>query len=577
MLADVNVTVVRFACLSAASGFNGLAFFINTHGMFFFRHKARSIARFLIACSAVIAVAAAVFPVSEGRAQSSQGQISPEFRTPAILRGRVNFWIEVFTNYGEHQKVVHHRLFPQVVFGMLDFSEEAKRLDPVTLHRLMKNEEDKAVRLVKRALQRLGQGNPPSSAVERHIAKSMSIIRGGPKKYIDVLNNDWVRTQTGICEKAMLALKRSGRYLPFIERIFAEEGLPKELTRLPFIESTFNYQVVSSAGAAGLWQFMPATAKGFNMRVSRYVDERKDPIIASRAAAQYIKRAYNRLGRWDLAVTSYNHGVTGVLKKTKEAGTTDLPRIIESGAANPLGFASSNFWPELLAAVEIYSNPGKYFPNLAIDAPLRLTERRLPSSMTVQQIMKQTGLNRDALEAANYALSEAVWQGRAPVPAGYVLRVPDSYSARLEFASFHPAPKPAVAAVAQGYSTSSIYGGIRHTVRKGDTLLSIAKKYNTKVDALKKLNNIGSNVIKQGQVLVIEPPKKSTSTVKKAKAAPAAGSGGKKVYKVQKKDTLLSVAKKFNITVKEIKKANNLESTNIRLGQVLTLPQQKNQ
>lgn len=537
--------------------------------MFLVRHKARLIARCLIIISVV---AAAVFPFSEGDAQSSQSQISADFRTPAILRGRVNFWIDVFTKYGENQKVVHHRLFPQVVFGILDFSKEAETLDPVALHRLMSNEEDKAVRRVKEALQHLGEGNEPSNAVERHIAKAMSIIRGGPQKYIDVLNNDWVRTQTGIREKAILAVKRSGRYLPFIERIFTEEGLPKELTRLPFIESTFNYQAVSSAGAAGLWQFMPGTAKGFDMRVSRFVDERKDPIVASRAAAQYIKRAYNRLGRWDLAVTSYNHGITGVLRKTADAGTKDLPRIIESGTANPFGFASSNFWPELLAAVEIYSYPGKFFPDLAVETPLRLTERRLPSSMTVQQIMKQTGLNRDALESANYALSDAVWQGRAPVPAGYVLRVPDSYSAHLELASFHPEPKPAVAAaVTREYSTSPIYGGIRYTVRKGDTLLSIAKKYNTRVEVLKKLNNVGSNSVKVGQVLVIELPKKSVPGVEKAKA-PAAASAGKKAYKVQKKDTLLSVAKKFNVTVDDIKKANNLESTNIKLGQVLALP-----
>ena len=538
-----------------------------------FRSVVSITARFVVLCLPVL-----VLPVSFLNAEEGSSHISPDFRTPPLLRSRVNFWLDVFTRYGEHQKVVHHRLYPQVVFGILDFSKEAAKLDAIDLRRLMKEEEERSVQRVKAALSRLSEGHAPSNQVERHIANAMSIVRGGPEKYRDVLNNDWVRTQTGIREKSMEAIRRSGRYLHIMERIFVEEfNLPRELTRLPFIESTFNYQAVSSCGAAGLWQFMSATGKGFGMRINRFVDERKDPIIASRAAAQYLKRAYNRLGSWDLAVTSYNHGITGVLRRINNSGTRNLVRLIESGPSNPFGFASSNFWPEFLAAVEIFSNPGKFFPGLEVDPPLHLTERRLTGSTTAQSLTRQTGLSPEVLRIANYALSDAVWDGKAQIPAGYVLRVPENYSARLARASFQPtSPLP----VSSGYGSSAIYGGIKYTVRKGDTLLAIAKKYSTSVGALKKLNGLTSSSVRPGQVLMIEKPGKPEASQVQAEsgAHEEKAGGGKKQkhtgntrYTVRKGDTLGGIARMFKVSAESIRKLNGLRSDNIKLGQSLRI------
>ncbi|NMC62129.1 MAG: LysM peptidoglycan-binding domain-containing protein [SAR324 cluster bacterium] len=514
----------------------------------------------------------------------SQQNINSQFRVPALLRDRVDFWIDVFTKYGEHQKIVHHRLYPQVVFGILDFTKEAKELDSIELARLKKAQEENAIESIKEALRGLADGKKPSNLVEKYVFKSMSAIRGGREKYLDVLNKDLVRTQTGIKEKTIEALKRSGRYMHFIEDIFVNEfGLPKEITRLPLIESTFNYEAYSSAGAAGLWQFMPQTAKSFGMRVNKFVDERRDPIIASRAAAEYIKRAYNRLGNWPLAITSYNHGVTGVLRKMNQEGTRDLARVIESGERNPFGFASSNFWPEFLAAVEIYANRQQYFPGLELDPPLYLSERRLETSIPIQDIIRQTGVSSEKLRLANYALSELVWQGRAPVPVGYILRVPENYASQLSRAALKATAEAKVNT--RSIPSSLVYGGANHTVRKGDTLLSIAKKYDTTVSDLIALNKLKGKQIKIGQVLSVKTPQKrqdsakwtsmdepSSVVTKKSTSEFTPKPPKTKFYRVEKRDTLSSIAKKFNVNIDAIKKANGMSSSNVKAGQMLKIP-----
>lgn len=449
-----------------------------------------------------------LFTASESPAASSRDtRINSQFQIPPILRGRVNFWINIFAKYGEHHKIVHHRLYPQVVFGVLDFTKDAEELDPVALRRRMVAEEEAAVTRVKEALLFLGTGSSPETPLQTHIVKSMAIIRGGPAKYREVVENDWVRTQTGIRDKFVEAMKRSGRYLHFIEDIFVNEnGLPRELTRIPFIESTFNYEAVSSAGAAGLWQFMRETGKGFGMRINAVVDERKDPIIASRSAAQYMRRAYNRLGSWPLAVTSYNHGITGVLRKMKEAGTNDLARVIESGPANPFGFASTNFWPEFLAAVEVQAHFDRYFPGLQLYEPLRLSERRLPLAMSIGAISRETGVDIETLKVANYALGKQVWEGRSFVPAGYTLRVPHNFAVQLAQADFTPVPREDKArnyASVPVKSRAGTKSARTYVVAKNDTLASIAKKKGISIETLKKQNKLKGDTLKPGQVLAL--------------------------------------------------------------------------
>ena len=274
-----------------------------------------------------------------------------EFRVSEGLRARVDFWIDIFARYGKHQMVIHHRHYPQAIFGVLDLRQAAQEMGPVQLDLYRKKQEKALVARIERVLTMLAEGGQPTDPFEQHVQSVMRLIPGGPGKYREAIKEELVRSQTGIREKYAEAIRRASRYMHILERIFVRDyGLPMELTRLPFIESSFDYQAYSSVGAAGIWQFMRATGRKY-MTINNVVDERRDVIASTRAAARYLQNAYNALGSWPLAVTSYNHGVVGVARKVRRLGTSNITEIIEHPRERLFGFASSNFYPEFLAAL----------------------------------------------------------------------------------------------------------------------------------------------------------------------------------------------------------------------------------
>lgn len=438
---------------------------------------------------------------------------SKAFECPERLRPRVNFWKDIFTKYGKANIVIHHREFPQVVFMVVDLSKEFQQLDPVSFDRLRKSEEKRRVAEIKETIEYLASDKQPQSYLQKFISAKMQFLGEGTSKYRRILDEDLIRTQTGIKEKFADSVRRAGRYLPLIERIFVEDyGLPVELTRLPFIESSFDYTAYSSVGAAGIWQFMPRTGKLY-MTVNKTVDERRDPLEASRGAARYLREAYGRLGSWPLAVTSYNHGVAGVNSKVRRMGTTDIVTLIESKQEKAFGFASSNFYPEFLAALEIYDNYQQYFPGLELEAPIKAREVEITRPVHVAQMARELGVEIEALQAVNYALSQTVWTGRAKIPAGYTLKVPHESDLHLAYKRMAKVEAPTPSSV-----SSSIYGGVTYKVRKGDTLIAISKKYGTSVADLKALNNLGSAPLKVGKTLIVKQ-REDAPDIKEAVAA----------------------------------------------------------
>jgi membrane-bound lytic murein transglycosylase D len=505
---------------------------------------------------------------------------APEFTVPAALRARVSFWFDIFSKYGKYQVVIHHRHFPQAVFRVVDFSEAAEQLSDREYEKHKKIVLEGEVKRVESALRSFAAGGKPQDDYALAIFNSMKRVPGGAEKYQKAVKDELVRTQTGIKERHMEAIQRSGRYLPVIEQIFVKEyGLPVELTRLPFIESSFNYQAYSSVGAAGIWQFMPRTAKVY-MQVNKLVDERRDPITASRAAAQYLLSAHRTLGSWPLALTSYNHGVAGVMRRVRTAGSNEIVTLVER--EEPVfGFASANFYPEFLAVLDIYDQRQQLFPGLALEPALKLKEVRLSHSLSAVWAARQLGLQIEDLRNVNYAISESVWSGRASIPAGYMLKVPVEASARIANLK---APEPKRQAVVP--ATSAVRSGLVYTVRKGDTISSIARKYGISVAQLKAANGLSSNLVRVGQRLTISKdvaldPRNSSSNAAQptAPAAPPAESSSRssksytsKSYTVRSGDTLWAVAKKLDVSVSALRKANALKSDRLKVGQVLQLP-----
>lgn len=399
------------------------------------------------------------------------------FHVPTGLRPRVNFWKDVFSKYGKHQFLVHHRMYPQIVFRVVDLTAEGRYLSESQFASYRQEQEQFHVAMVRRAVENLAEGRRPASQLERDIERVMSDLGPGHIKYRRILDEDLIRTQTGIRERHASAIVRARRLLPAMEPIFASYGLPRELTRLPFIESSFVSTARSSVGAAGIWQFMKVTAKAYGLKVTNSYDARRDPIAATRAAARYLRDAYERLGSWPLAITSYNHGVGGLKRKIEQVGTTDIVTIIEHPTIRPLGFASTNFYPEFLAAVEVYDERDRLFP-----------------AESLQRV------------AAHEEVSPAVEAKRAAA-------APEKRESEVVINK-----KPLSG------SSKPTTVTIRHTVKKKETLSGIASRYGVTISAIRSANKIRGSSIVAGQTLVI--PKVSGTNVGTQKSSSKKKSSG---------------------------------------------------
>ena len=177
-----------------------------------------------------------------------------------------------------------------------------------------------------------------------------------------------MRFQGGMRGRFVQGLVRSWTYLPEMEAIFAAEGVPTALTRLPHVESSFENRALSKVGAAGVWQFMPSTGRRF-MRVDGAVDERLNISVATQGAARLLRENYEKLGTWPLAITAYNHGAQGMKQAVATMGTTDFGVIVQRYRGPSFGFASQNFYAEFLAALEVSTNHKQYFGDIPAAEP----------------------------------------------------------------------------------------------------------------------------------------------------------------------------------------------------------------
>ena len=241
---------------------------------------------------------------------ASVGSSHP-FPYPPALKPQVEFWKHVFTT--SKYTVTLHDTVHMKIYKVLDFQplHDTYANDPQTISRLKKERINREIKNIRASLHKLHRsGNGRLSAEEQRIRKLFSDIKES-KKFLRAAEADRIRSQTGIGEKFRQGLQISGRYIDEMEAVFRRAGLPLELTRLPLIESSFNLKAYSKVGAAGVWQFMRSTGRLF-MRVDHLLDERRDPLLSTHAAAKLLKSNYEKLGTWPLAITAYNHGPAGM-------------------------------------------------------------------------------------------------------------------------------------------------------------------------------------------------------------------------------------------------------------------------
>jgi len=396
----------------------------------------------LASCFCVLALTA-----TRAHAQDQASNPSP-FPVPAGLEPAVQFWKKIFTEYG----------YAQLVY-----------FDPLDLSNIYE-------------VQDVGEGNRTEQYINAERAR-IAAARG-----VDV---ERVKAQRGVKERTAAGLKRSGRYIAHIQEIFRRQDLPIELTYLPIVESSYEVNARSSVGALGIWQFMPRTGREY-MRVSRGVDERRDPYESSRAAAAYLKQAYDLLGSWPLAITSYNFGQAGMARAVAEVGSDDLMDLIQKYQHPYWGFAPKQFYAEFLAAVEIGTNPKKYFPELELDAPVEIKEIELRRATPLLSVIKTSGLSRHEFLGWNPALSSTA----SVVPAGYRVKVPVDRSAEplVTVAQLQPSAR-------QKKPQAQV---VRHRVRPGETVFVIARRYGASVQRILEANGIRkAHLLRIGTTLVI--------------------------------------------------------------------------
>jgi membrane-bound lytic murein transglycosylase D len=436
------------------------------------------------------------------------------FPRPPEMEHQIRFWKKVFTQYSQDQVVIHDTADLDKIYTVIDFRPYVDQgYRSFEIDQIRKDTTDGEIMRIRTLLLRL-QGAPRDSltADDRRI---YDLFRNDPDpyKFQRAADDGRVRAQRGIREKFINGFRISRRYIPEMERIFREEGVPVEITRLPLIESCFDISAYSKVGAAGVWQFMPATGRLY-MEVGNSIDERRDPIASTRAAARYLARSYERLGSWPLAITSYNHGPVGMSRAVDAMGTSDLVAMIRYYDGPAWGFASRNFYAEFLAALDIDKNPDAYFgrlPQESVPATRTVTLDRPIDIFTAAQLSRT---DRYAIADLNPALLEPVVSGRVSIPAGYGLRLPAEESAGFQdrLARYVPDTRIARAAPADpppdrsnerdNDRAESIVG--THRVKRGQTLSAIAERYGVSVQALRLANRLGPREqVRSGQVLRI--------------------------------------------------------------------------
>lgn len=427
--------------------------------------------------------------------------ITPAKQSPVpVLPGletQVEFWKHIFGTYSTHQVVIHDALRLDRIYEVLDFqslSDSGLSDAEITAYSRDKvRSEEERIRAILMRLHQLATDPGELSPEERKIWALFTDVNN-PSRFLEAAAEDRVRGQTGLRERFAAGVEVSRRYLPEMEGIFRREGLPIELTRLPLVESCFNVRAYSKVGAAGIWQFMPATARLY-MRVDRAVDERRDPIVSTRAAAEYLRANYEVLGNWPLAISAYNHGRAGMANAVAAVGSSDLVQIIHNYHGPAFKFASRNFYAEFLGALDVERNFTKYFGALYPAHPQRTDSVIIPNHVTLKTVAQASKAEVDTLVDLNPALTHDVISGKLRVPKGYRLRLPAGSAAgfKVRYASLSTQEKPKTPKVRD----------VAHRVKAGQTLAGIAKHYRTTVAAIRRRNNLRATQLRAGQSLKI--------------------------------------------------------------------------
>lgn len=411
-------------------------------------------------------------------------------------------------------------------------------------------------------------------------------------------------------------------YNPIFEQALEEQGLPLELRYLPMIESALDPNAVSKHGAAGLWQFMLATAKGLGMEVNSLIDERRDPYLSSEMAASYLKGLYEAYGDWSLAIAAYNCGPGTLNKAIRRAGGDPSSQDFWS-IYNYLPEETRGYVPMFIAVNYVMA----YYPEHNISpvlptAPLVVDTIHVSDRIHFNQISDVLQIPVEELRILNPQYRADIIPGTLETPRNLILpsqqihaylmsendiknHEPEKYGQRNTVKTgeasdelmavedteiwAEPSNTPSAKKASEGKTT------IIHKVKAGESLASIAALYEVTPEQIKTTNKLRRNAVRVGQQLRITTSsdqavmentvatvtnknnstatkKQSTKTNKKTEANSQKKTTTPSSHKVKKGETLGVIAKKYGVTVTALKQANGLKSDRINIGQSLKIP-----
>lgn len=377
-------------------------------------------------------------------------------------------------------------------------------------------------------------------------------------------------------------LSRSGKYVPLMKDIFRREGLPEDLVYVALIESGFSSAAKSTANAVGFWQFIRSTGKRYGLQCDSYVDERRDFIKSTVAAADYFKGLYNLFGSWYLAIASYNVGENKIKNLVMKYHTRDFWKLAKS---RRLPKETINYIPKFIAARMIAKEPAKYgFNDIEYQAPLEFAEVELGHSVDLRKLANEINLDYDELKELNPSFKKGIALDKS---GHLIIRVPKDSAEKIKLAAGSANIEDRASIKIVDDDEVSFY-----RVRRGETLASIARKFRTTTRRLRALNSMGKKTrivagkkIKVPGDSIVEFSKADVSRSKRRKQkseqrevasknpSTARRSQIKQIHIVRKGESIAQIAQTYRVSVsKLIGRNQQLKKGRLFVGARLEIP-----
>lgn len=347
-------------------------------------------------------------------------------------------------------------------------------------------------------------------------------------------------------------LRRSGQYMKLARKIFAEEGVPLDVTWLGQVESAWKPKAVSWAAASGLWQFIPSTGRMYGLRQNAYIDERNSYEQATRASARHLKDLAERYkGNWELAMAAYNTGAGNIDRAISRAGTANFWMIYPYIAQE-----TRNYVPNILAVILIAKNPEKYgFKGIKPDAPMSYDVVQVPTATSLQLVADATDTNVDFIRSLNPELKRDI----TPRGDSYNVRIPAGHA--KQFASLIQRIPPDRRETARLIS-----------VAPGEDWQTVANRTGFNATQLQSWN---TGVELKGATKIIAPSSsvKLTRWVRSTAAASDTQASGISKVRARKGDTIASIAAARNLDANEVARLNGIPvNSTLKAGQEIKIP-----